>query len=121
MGTFELKNAKLDVERRADGSIDLYEAIKPVLGKNRRTDLHIRMPQAQLRFRAAGQPVPVTAERANVVLDVPAAPQPITWDLQLENPAIKDAATLRIGGRFERWKPANTLAVDVKAQHWPWA
>lgn len=121
LGTFELKNAKLDVERHSDGSIDLYEAIKPVLGKNRRTDLHIRMPQAQLRFRAAGQPVPVTAERANVVLDVPAAPQPIVWDLQLENPAIKDPATLRIGGRFERWKPANTLVVDVKAEHWPWA
>lgn len=121
LGTLELKSAKLDVERRADGSIDLYEAIKPVLGKNRRTDLHIRMQHAQLRFRTAGQPVPVTAERANLSLDVPAAPRPIAWNLRLENPAIRNSATLEIAGRLERWKPANTLAVEVKAQHWPWA
>ncbi|AGA27593.1 hypothetical protein Sinac_3326 [Singulisphaera acidiphila DSM 18658] len=121
LGTFDLKSANLDVERRADGSIDLYEAIRPVLGKNPRTDLHIRMQHAKLRFRAAGQPVPVTAERANLTLDVPAAPRPIAWNLQLEKAAIPDSATLHIGGRFERWKPANTLAVEVKAQRWPWA
>ncbi|SIO58618.1 translocation and assembly module TamB [Singulisphaera sp. GP187] len=121
LGTFDLKSASLDVERHADGSIDLYEAIKPVLGKNPGTDLHIRMQRARLRFRTAGQPVPVTAERADLTLDVPAAPRPIAWNLQLENPATRNSAKLQIGGRFERWKPANTLVVEVKAQRWPWA
>lgn len=120
-GTLELHQARLDVERRANGTIDLFEAIKPVLGKNRRTDLHIRMPNARLRFRNAGQPVPVTADRADLVLDIPAAPAPLVWDLALENAEGRRAARLAVQGRFERWKSPRTLAVDVKAQHWPWA
>ena len=40
-GTLLLDHAHLNVERRPDGTVDLYEALKPVLKKDPKLDLQI--------------------------------------------------------------------------------
>lgn len=125
LGTFDLDRAALDIERRADGTVDLYEAIRPVVSKNPRTDLHVRVHRGRLRFRTAGQPVPVTAERADLVLVIPPAPRPLTVRLLLENPETARPASLQIQAEYDRWgtptRGFNDLVIDVKGQRWPWA
>lgn len=124
LGTLTLNNAALDIERRADGTVDLYEAIRPVLGRDPRTDLHIRVPDGRLRLRIAGQPVPVIAQKADLTLDIPAAPSDLRWRLRLNNGAGQQAEALELRGEYERWggkgRPAGDLAVDIQGQRWPW-
>jgi translocation and assembly module TamB len=125
LGTLTLAGAALDIERRADGTVDLYEAIRPVLGRDPRTDLHIRVPDGRLRLRVAGQPVPVTAEKADLRLDLPAAPSDLMWRLRLENGAGPQAQALELRGEYQRWggkgRPSGDLAVDIQGKSWPWA
>ena len=55
-GTLVLDGADLDIERAPDGSVDLYETIKPVLRKDPRTALKVVFEGGRLRFRARGCP-----------------------------------------------------------------
>ncbi len=132
LGTLTLDRARLDVERRDDGSIDLYEALKPVLGRDPETDLKVVVDRGSLRFRAAGQPVPVTADDVALSLAIPAAPAPIAWDLRLANSGADGPARLKIEGTYERSKPGSPrrsrsqyliearLSVQVTGERWPW-
>ena len=81
----------------------------------------------RLRFRGAGMPEPVTADRADLRLDIQAAPGPVAWQLRMrKGPAGPEAVVLRITGRYDRWqqRPAGApadLAVEVAGRRWPWA
>ena len=50
----------------ADGTIDLYETIRPLVTGDPRTRLKIRVERGQLRFRGAGLAAPLTA-RGDVI------------------------------------------------------
>src|SRR5207302_28840 len=103
LGTFTLDRADLDVERRADGSVDLYEAIRPGIGRDPRAELAARISRARLRWRVAGQPVAVTAEEADLTLRVAPAPGPLSWQLRLGTGIGARPATLDVRGDYDRW------------------
>ncbi|MHC5537115.1 AsmA family protein, partial [Singulisphaera rosea] len=122
-GTLTLDRAVLDVERRADGTVDLYETIKPLLGLNRETSLRILVRQGRLRYRDSSQTTPVTAEQADLAVEIQSSPSPITWDIRLEKPGIP-TSTLELRGDYNRWKgtagrPAD-LTVQLRGMRWPW-
>jgi translocation and assembly module TamB len=134
LGTLILVGAVLDVERRSDGVIDLYETIKPLLSADPRVDLTVQIKQGSLRFRSPELMRPLLAERADLTLQIPSAPASMTWQLRLANGgdtpvalAGSDASTdtLDIRGSFDRWKaaPGSTLlpnfGLALTARHWP--
>ncbi|WP_422927098.1 hypothetical protein [Singulisphaera sp. PoT] len=123
-GTLHLDHPDLRVERRLNGDVDLYEAIKPILSKNPKVDLHVRVIDGKLRFQDDSQATPVVAERVNLKLDIPSAPNPLSWDLQLKNAGNPRAAKLDLKGRYERWKVesdgSSLLAIDARGDAWTW-
>lgn len=122
LGTLLLHGAALDVERLADGSIDLYEALKPVLKTKPERDLTVKVEKGHLRFRAPGVPMPVISEQTDVVVRVPVAPTPLSWRLSLANhTGATDAESLEIQGRFDHRTPAGDLEATVKGGNWPWS
>jgi translocation and assembly module TamB len=128
-GTLVLQNAALDIEQRPDGTVDLYETIKPILRYDPQTHLKVVVAHGQLRFRSGLLAEPLSAEQLDVVLEVGPAPQPITWRLDLMQPPPRgvqgSAATLAIGGRYDRWwqrdPSPKDLEVTIAGAHWPWA
>jgi len=124
-GTLFLHQPRFDVERRADGTFDLYEALSPILTRNPKVDLHIKAVGGQLRFRDASQATPVTAKRVELTLDLPASPRPLTWSLRLENPESTGPAMLTVDGRYDRWHlrsdGTSDLALDVQGKDWRWS
>jgi hypothetical protein len=124
-GTLRLTGGALNVERLEDGTIDLYEALKPVLTPNPKADLLVQVRNATLSvLDKKGQlPHPITAERADIDLHVAAAPKPLTWNVKLVNASGADEQTLAIVGRFARWSETagahHDLALNVTTQRWP--
>jgi hypothetical protein len=81
--TLTLYQADLDIERSADGIVDLLESLKPILSDRPVRTLLIQVDEGKLRFRNQGQSVPFLADKANIGLDLNAYPQPITWGMAL--------------------------------------
>ncbi len=137
LGTLLLDRAALDIERRPDGTVDVYETIKPVLNFDPRTHVRIVVQQGRLRFRGTPLSGPLVAEPAGVTLEIGPAPKPITWQLDLEQsprPANGPAgppASLAISGRYERWWERviegkgqgshRDLEVKLAGRRWPLA
>ncbi|HEV3164737.1 MAG TPA: hypothetical protein VGZ22_11975 [Isosphaeraceae bacterium] len=125
LGTLELTHAALDVERSETGAIDLFETIKPVISKNPETDLTILVHNGTLRFRSPGLAQPVQAERADVMIALPASPRSFTWRLRLSNGAGAQAEALQVEGSYDRWKekPGTRpdLSVVISGERWPLA
>ncbi len=136
-GTLLLDRATLDIERRPDGTVDVYETIKPVLNFDPQTQVKVVVQQGHLRFRGAPVSGPLVAEPADVTLDIGPAPRPITWQLDLKQSPRQAAgqarpqASLAISGRFERWwervvdgkdqGPPKDLQVKLMGRQWPLA
>lgn len=124
LGTIDCNRARMAVDRRADGTIDLYEAVKPLFIKHPKADLHLRIHCVAFRFRDAGQPVPVEAESAELALDIPPAPHPLTGRIALTNTEKPRPAALEIKVRDDRWAtPAEgqtDLTIEATGIRWPW-
>ncbi|HEV3121926.1 MAG TPA: hypothetical protein VGY53_08495, partial [Isosphaeraceae bacterium] len=131
-GTLSFDGATLDVERKADGTVDIYETIKPLITHNPRLDIAIKIDRAKLRFRSPILAEPLRAEQTRLDLRIPPAPKPITWDLQLakQTPVDRQAGapkpaqqTLHVSGSFDRWAsgPAQNISLDIAGNDWPLA
>lgn len=122
LGTLRIDRAGLDIERAPDGTIDLYETLKPVIGRDPRTSIRIEIPDGRLRFRADGVMDRVVAEHAAVSVVVAPEPGPVSWRMRLGDAG---ANTLALDGRFFRGAvdPAGGPDLDVRlAGHdWPWS
>src|SRR5687767_10034353 len=72
-GTLTLHEAAVDIERREDGSIDLADALEPILASDPeeesdpRTDFSLKVRQGKLRLRSPELVEPLTAERMDMV------------------------------------------------------
>lgn len=126
VGTLTLDRAAFDIERRADGTVDLYETIKPLISPNPRTDFTIVVRQGRLRFRSAILAAPLTAERADATIRVGPGPGPISWQVDLTRPSQpqgRDESSLAIAGRYEHWwEPEGSikdLEITLKGRRWP--
>ena len=126
VATLTLDEAAVDIERSANGNVDLLETLKPILKDEPDLTLLVRVVDGKLRFRNEGLDEPFLADKANIELDLNAFPEPIAWRMNLERAAEQPATgSVRIEGHMSRDKEANGLPADlglaIAGNHWPWA
>ncbi len=123
-GTAELtlEGAALEVERSADGSINLARALQTLIASpDPLRDLTIRIVDGSLRYRDPFLAEPSTAEAVDLTLRIPTAPNPVTWSLKLGH----GDAGLEVQGDFDRWLSKGgapkmpELQVGVVGKRWP--
>jgi translocation and assembly module TamB len=85
--TLELPRAELEIERRPDGRIDLYETLKPIIRDEPDIRLIVAITGGRLRFRDAVLAEPFLAEPADIRLDIPPNPGPVEFDLSFRSHA----------------------------------
>jgi len=123
--TLTIQQGDLDIERFADGKVDLLETLKPVIVEHPRKRLVIRIVNGRLRFRDPAFPEPVVAHHADVTLDLSMGSQPITWDIQLaRDKEAREPSRLVIAGNYSRAEvdPSgrNDLTLSLRGTRWPW-
>jgi hypothetical protein len=149
-GVITLEDAAIEVDRLADGKIDLVETIEPILKKNPKNDLTIQFERARLQIQSSGLSEPVVSDQTGLTLEIPPAPRPLAWKLMMSRAdktkdrsaqaiqqgrapipvekvgsADSESATLQIKGTFEQWNvPPGVppgLTVSLAGQLWPFA
>lgn len=122
-GTLDLGPARLDIERRADGTIDLYEALGPLKQPNPHANLNVRVRGGSLRLASPGLDRPFEVESIDVVLNRPPAPRPIAWDITLAGRDREHGPTLQLDGTLDRWKAPDIASADltlaIQGDDWP--
>ncbi|QEH38289.1 hypothetical protein OJF2_68870 [Aquisphaera giovannonii] len=123
--TLTLDHAAVDVERSESGAIDLLDTLRPILSDEPVRDILVRVRDGSLRFRDAHLSEPFHADRADIDLDLNAAPRPIAWRLDLEQDRDSGGpGKLDIRGRAGRAPEAGggpgDIELAVRADRWPW-
>ncbi len=117
-----IENGDLDIERFADGTVDLYETLKPVIKDHPEKRIVIRIPTGSLRFRDPAFSEPVIAERADMTINLGRLNEPVRWDIHLSR--TDERRRLDLVGEFSRSEINSTGEHDVelalKAAQWPW-
>jgi hypothetical protein len=121
LGRLALDGGHLDIERRPDGSIDVLEALEPILTPEPRIDWTIDMQNGTVRVRSPELTSPCVAQRGSVHIRRPPAPRPLSWDVLLADG--DGARTLKIVGSSNRWtatpdRPGD-LELTAAARRWP--
>jgi hypothetical protein len=120
--TLKLPGAAVEIERFADGRIDLYETVKPIIREHPDHRLVIVIEGGRLQFRDAALAEPIAADRADIRLDIPRDPDPVEWNVVLGRDAAsgKDPAGATFKGSVHR--PGDGGAtISLEASRWPWA
>ena len=120
-----LERGDLDIERFADGTVDLYETLKPVISEHPKKRLVIRIPDGTLRLRDPAFSEPVVAEKADVTIDLGRLYEPINWDIHLARFKRRDqAGLLDLKGQYSRSEidahGEHDVELSLKAAQWPW-
>jgi translocation and assembly module TamB len=120
--TLLIEKGDLDIERFADGSVDLYETLKPVISDHPRKRLVIRIPSGSLRFRDPAFSEPVVAEQADMTINLGMLNEPIRWNIHLIR--ADHEKRLDLVGMYSRAeidpRGEHDLALSLKATKWPW-
>lgn len=124
LGTLRLENATLDAERADNGSIDLYETLRPILGRDPRTTFRIEVRDGRLQFQGAGLAKPVTSEHTDLTFELHPHPQPLNFRLALANgPSSAATDQLSIAGHIDQWAAKEgrdgNLDLAVTGKGWP--
>jgi hypothetical protein len=123
--TLTFPQLDLDIERLPNGTVDLYETLKPILIEHPRHRLLIQVEHGRLRFRDAALPEPILADAAQILLDVTADPNPIGWNIVLaRTQADRESGRLELSGSYSRAEvdPSgrHDWTVSLKGSRWPW-
>ena len=133
LGTLTVEGLDLDVERHADGSIDLMDAFAalthadpskadakpdtPSAAKGPRLTLAVRA-NGSLSIKAPELRSPIVAESLAVAVDLKGEAEPVAWSAKLLNESKGEELTavgrIELGG-------AGDLAAQVDAKAWPWS
>ena len=98
-----IERGDLDIERFADGTVDLHETLKPVIDEYPKTGLVIRIRGGSLRFRDPTFSEPVVADKCDLTIDLSVSSQPINWDIHLtRNDTPEGPARLDLAGEYSR-------------------
>lgn len=120
--TLTLAGAKLDIRREADGTVNLYKTLRPVLSDHPKWRLTVDVREGTLRFADARWEAPFVADRASVLLDLGQGWSPITWTLGLER-AGRESDRMTIEGWFSRSeiddKGRHDVQLNVSSPGWP--
>ncbi|MHB1561275.1 MAG: AsmA family protein, partial [Isosphaeraceae bacterium] len=123
--TLEIPGAEVEIERRPDGRIDLYETLKPVIRDEPDLRLTVNIAGGRLRFKDAALAEPFAADRAEIRLDVPPDPKPVEWDIRLDSPRVDGAdadGPGRIGFKGSVHRPGQGGAtISLAVTGWPLA
>ncbi len=120
-----LNESFVDIERFADGTVDIYETLKPVISEHPPVRLVIRIDDGRLRFRDPAFTDPVVADKANIVLDLGRDSEPITWNVRLaQTQASGKPSSMGIEGNYSRADVGpsgqHDLTLALKGSRWPW-
>ena len=138
LGTLTLTEAKVDIERRPDGLIDLIEALVPTKPTpinvttthtqpstpKPATDLTLRIVHGSLLLRSPELAEPLSAENMEMEVRVPAAAgEKLSWKIRLSRPpGGSDSETLGIDGIIDyRAEAPADLMLTLKGERWPLA
>jgi len=143
--TLALDDVAVDLERRADGSTDLEEALAPLFARQSAPEPEAAPPSApillgglglpkaawvvsivngSLRFKSPELPEPFSARRVDGAIKHGGASAPTTYRLSLANPTEGDNARLEVTGNFSgpnRADPSSQMSMALKAERWPWS
>ncbi len=120
--TLKLPGAELDIERRADGRIDLYETLKPIIQEEPEHRFIIEIQRGRLRFRDPALVDPVVADQADIRLDIPPGSRPVEWNLELVQHAGQGQDPGRMSFKGSVHRPgAGGASVSLEVSRWPWA
>ena len=120
-----IEQGDVDIERLPDGTIDLYETLRPVISEHPPIRLKIAVEDGRLRYRDPAFMEPVVADKARIILDLGRNSEPITWDIELaKTQANAEPARLGLVGNFSRAQadPAgrHDLTLAINGARWPW-
>ncbi|RUL88795.1 hypothetical protein TsocGM_05410 [Tautonia sociabilis] len=123
-GTLTLHKATVDIERRADGSIDLAEALAPILeGDDEQDDggpetrFTLAIEAGSLSLSSPELARPISADRLEMTLHC--VPAPLRWEIALANPG---GQTLDVSGHYDSTAPeATEVVVSIAGSGWPLA
>ena len=120
-----LGQGDVDIERFADGTVDLYETLRPVISEHPPVRIVIRIDDGRLRFRDPAFTDPVVADKATILLDLGRDSEPITWDIKLaQTQANGSIGRVAIAGSYSRAKIApssqHDLTLALDGTNWPW-
>ncbi|QEH32221.1 hypothetical protein OJF2_06900 [Aquisphaera giovannonii] len=133
LGTITVDGAKADIERRADGSIDLVDALTPPRpaektppprGEGKPLDLTLKIVRSAVVVRSPELVEPITAGQAEVTVRLPAAAdKKLGWQVRLATPPGGIAEqTLAVDGEFDhRAEGSPDTAVRIAGKDWPLA
>jgi hypothetical protein len=117
-----LPGAALEIERLADGRIDLYETLKPIIREHPDHRLVIEIEGGRLKFHDPALAEPILADRAEIRLDIPRDPHPVEWNVVLGRGAGDGKDPLQATFKGSVHRPGNGGAtISLEAFRWPWA
>ena len=120
-----IERGDIDIERLPDGTVDLYETLRPVISEHPPIRLKIAVEDGRLRYRDPAFTDPVVADKARVILDLGRESEPITWDIELAK-TLENSEPARLGlvGNFSRAQVdaagRHDLTLAIKGARWPW-
>ena len=120
--TLLIQQGDLDIERFPDGTIDLYETLKPVISEHPKKRIVIRIPSGSLRYRDPAFSEPVVAEQADMTINLGMLNEPVRWNIHLS----RTGGTKRLDllGSYSRAEidqaGRHDLDLSLKAASWPW-
>jgi hypothetical protein len=124
LGTLRFEQPEIAVERRADGTIDIHELLRPLIRDDPRVELKVVIDNGRLRFLSPELGEPLRAEHLDLRLEVAPEPTPIAWSARLANWAENHSIeTLEVVGRFDQWSALQKLPLkldlSVTSRNWP--
>lgn len=136
VGTIVLDGAVVDIERRADGSIDLVDALippkpskpataptpEPADGTAPTLSASLRVLRGTLKLKSPELAEPLVASKFDMEVSLPWEPtKPLSWRIRLAEPPGGTAAeTLGIDGTYDHNAKANPdLTLAIKGERWP--
>ncbi len=127
-GTVTLDGAKIELERRRDGSLNLARALglepknpTPDLPRNApqdesqnvRPDVVLKVIHGSIRVRSPELPEHFVAEKLEMTVNLAALPDPLSWHVAMGRTGEE---SLEIEGRLDQ---AFNVNVDLTAHRWP--
>jgi translocation and assembly module TamB len=124
LGTLHLPGAALAIERDAEGTINLLEALRPVLERDPRTTLAIDIPHGTLSLHSPELLEPIVSDDLKLLIQKPGAPAPWTFSVALVGAGqAGHAPTLELTGKVQSGtapgKKPRDLELKLAGDGWP--
>ncbi len=108
----DLTGAKLDIERRPDGTIDLHETLKPLVPEHPQHQILIHLENSHVRLRDRLLGEPFMADHLDVRIDMGRGHEPISWKI-----SMAPDETPRQSGRLEIEGSYSRARIDASGRH----